>query len=68
MKKQIYSNDASELNIKFDGEYFQITQTIYDLEEFTISVTKSEIEEMLEFAKEVINKRKKMWHKEAEKI
>jgi hypothetical protein len=53
MKKQIYSDGTSKLTIEFDDEYFHITQTILELEELTISVTKNEIEEMLKFATEI---------------
>lgn len=52
-KKEIYKNKTGKLNIVFDCEYFHISQKMYDLEEWTISVTKDEIEQMLEFAKEV---------------
>lgn len=52
-KKQIYKCGSGELNIEFDGEYFIITQDIYQIDKVAISTTKNEIEEMLKFAKEV---------------
>lgn len=51
----IYEDGSSRLDIEFDGEYFQITQEIFELTESTISVTINELEQMLVVAKEIIN-------------
>ena len=54
MRRQlIYQNGSGEMHIEFDGEYFLITQEIYEVEKVAVSVTKAEIEEMLLFANEV---------------
>lgn len=53
-ERMIYDNSNGYLQIKFDGDFFQITQVLDGMDTWVISVTSEELEKMSEFAKEVI--------------
>lgn len=58
-KKRISTNSVAKLDIETDGEYFYLVQQIFRHDISIITLTKEDIERMLEFAKKQLESSEK---------